>query len=320
MKIILSIFTIAVIGLIPPIFAGNETESFSVSSVIEQSLDPLYQPTVNTLSELGISLAQSATLIAGFLIAIFIGWIAGRFVERVTRSFIKRIFEHDKVIRAMGMERKDFEKTDWSQVHKLIPFTVKWFIYIIFFVVAVDILQVPEASEALAQLYLWIPRLVTFIVLVSVGFVVVRIALKWMVDTRPALFGEKGSIVITKGIVQGIIYAVIFGIGITTLGIGSDIIPILFWVILSGIMGMGIVLSFGFRNIIKGWLLSESLKKDNLVVKDAEIKVGDFAGTVLDITNTHIKMKMGDKIILIPNARLEDTIIEITKEPSKKEI
>lgn len=287
--------------------------------VQDYDLKIIYEPTLETLRTLGINLAESATLIAGFIITIFIGWIAGRFAQGVLKRVIKNWFEHPKLLKVIGMEKKDFEESGWSQVHNLIPFTVKWFIWLAFFIVAIDLLQIPQATDALTELWTWIPRIVVFIVLISVGFIASRIALKWMSDTKPELFGNEGQgqIKIAKGLVQGIIFAVIFGIGITTLGIGEDIIPILFWVILSGIMGMGIAVSIGLKHIATSWSNGEALKRLG-VVKDAQISINNSKGTVVEVGLTHTKLTDGDKIKLIPNDTFNKNEITLDKEATKK--
>ncbi len=81
---------------------------YSVEEVIEQyGIRILYEPTLETFTALGTGLAQSATLIAGFLITIFIGWLAGRFASGVLKKIIKKWFEHEKLLKAIGMNKEE---------------------------------------------------------------------------------------------------------------------------------------------------------------------------------------------------------------------
>ncbi len=286
---------------------------YSVEEVIDEyGVRILYEPTLEIFTSLATNLAQSATMIAGFIITIFIGWIAGTFANGALKRIIKKWFEHPKLLKLIGMNEDDFKKSGWSEVHNLIPFTVKWFVWLAFFIVAIDLLQIPQATGALTELWAWIPRIVVFIILISVGFIVSRIALKWMSDTKPDLFGKEGTVKLAKGLVQGIIFAVIFGIGITTLGVGEDIIPILFWVVLAGFMGMGIAISVGLKNTAKYWSYGESVKRD---IEGGKIQVGEHKGTVIKVGITHTKIKSDDKEILIPNETLMKNSITITEKP-----
>ena len=304
------------------VFAQEETQEekdpiAQYTEVIENyDLRILYEPTIKTLTDLGSNLATSATLIAGFLITIFIGWLAGRFAQGVLKRVIKKWFEHPKLLKLIGMNEDEFKESGLSQVHNLIPFTVKWFVWLAFFIVAIDLLQIPQATSALSELWAWIPRIVIFIVLISVGLIASRIALKWMGETKPDLAGKEGSVKLAKGLVQGIIFAVIFGIGITTLGVGEDIIPILFWVILAGFMGMGIAVSIGLRKTAEAWSAGESVKKD---IEGAKIEVGVHKGTVVKVGITHTKIREGETDTLIPNFAFEANAIKITEKPKDKE-
>jgi uncharacterized membrane-anchored protein YhcB (DUF1043 family) len=313
----LILFVLTPVGLAFGQEVKEPVAEYSVEEVIEQyGIRILYEPTLETFTALGTGLAQSATLIAGFLITIFIGWLAGRFASGVLKKIIKKWFEHEKLLKAIGMNKEEFKESSWSQVHNLIPFTVKWFIWLAFFIVAIDLLQIPQATGALTELWAWIPRIVVFIILVSVGFIIARIALKWMSDTKPELFGKEGTVQLAKGLVQGIIFAIIFGIGITTLGVGEDIIPILFWVILAGFMGMAIAIAVGLRHTARYWSAGEAIKRD---IEGGEIEIGTHKGIVVKVGITHTKLKEQSKTILLPNESFEANAITITKEPPEKE-
>ena len=308
--IITLVLIISQTPLLPFVFGQEEKQPVQTILVQGQNqLDPLILPTVNTLTKLGEQVASSGVLIASFIITIVIGWIFGRVAYSVVRRVIRKLFENPKMLKALGMTEGEFNDSSWSAVHNLIPFTVKWFVWLGFFVVAIDILGVTEASQALAGLWTWLPRLITFIILISVGFISTKVAIKWMSDTKPELFGESGSVKIAKGIVQAVIFAVVFGIGITTLGIGEQIIPIIFWVVLSGIMGSVIAISVGFRNIARNWIVSESIKKD---AKEGQIlKVGDYKGEILRFGITHTVLKTEKGIVLLPNEFYDSNVVEI---------
>lgn len=308
--IITLVLIISQTPLLPFVFGQEEKQPVQTILVQGQNqLDPLILPTVNTLTKLGEQVASSGVLIASFIITIVIGWIFGRVAYSVVRRVIRKLFENPKMLKALGMTEGEFNDSSWSAVHNLIPFTVKWFVWLGFFVVAIDILGVTEASQALAGLWTWLPRLITFIILISVGFISTKVAIKWMSDTKPELFGESGSVKVAKGIVQAVIFAVVFGIGITTLGIGEQIIPIIFWVVLSGIMGSVIAISVGFRNIARNWIVSESIKKD---AKEGQIlKVGDYNGEILRFGITHTVLKTEKGIVLLPNEFYDSNVVEI---------
>ena len=252
------------------------------------------------------------------MITLFVGWLVGKGVARVLKKVITKWFENEKLLSAIGMKDGEFKDSSWAKVHELIPFTVKWFIFITFFVVAVNMLGIQEASSLLAEFSAWVPKLILFLILIVVGFIIVRIALKWINETKPEMFGDEASVKIIKTIISGIIYAVVFGIGITTLGIGEQIIPIFYWVIPAGIMGILIAMAVGARKLAKWWTISEAIKRQG-VAKGAEIKVDGIEGTVEDVGSTHVKLKKDNEINLVSLERFDEKNIKIIKEAPKKE-
>ncbi len=300
-------------------FGGLQIPPIALPTTItQQQLDPLYTPTVNTLSQLGIAVANGIITAIGFLITLFVGWLVGKGVARVLKKVITKWFENEKLLSLIGMKDGEFKESSWAKVHELIPFTVKWFIFITFFVVAVNMLGIQEASALLAEFSAWVPKLILFLILVVVGFIIVRIALKWINETKPEMFGDEASVKVIKTIISGIIYAVVFGIGITTLGIGEQIIPIFYWVIPAGIMGILIAMGVGARKLAKWWVTSEAVKRQG-VAKGAEIQVDGIEGTVLDVGSTHIKLKKENDINLVSLERFDEKNIKIIKEAPKKE-
>jgi len=287
------------------------------TSITQQQLDPLYTPTVNTLSQLGIAVANGIITAVGFLITLFVGWLVGKGVARVLKRVITKWFESEKLLKLIGMKGDEFKESSWAKVHELIPFTVKWFIFITFFVVAVNMLGIPEATELLAEFSAWVPKLILFLILIVVGFIIVRIALKWIDETKPEMFGEEATVKVIKTIISGIVYAVIFGIGITTLGIGEQIIPIFYWVIPAGIMGILIAMAVGARKIAKYWILSESIKRQG-ISKGAKIKIKGIEGVIEDVGTTHVKLKHDNKITLISLERFDDNDFDIIEEAKKE--
>ena len=81
---------ISVSGLVGTAYA-QETDASQIPKNI-QNLEPLYLPIANTLTELGVSLANSVVRIIGFIIVIVIGYFVGRGVEKALSGIIIRIF------------------------------------------------------------------------------------------------------------------------------------------------------------------------------------------------------------------------------------
>jgi hypothetical protein len=315
--VLLATLGISVSGLVGVAYA-QETDASQIPQNI-QNLEPLYVPIANTLTELGVSLANSVVRIIGFIIVIIIGYFVGRGVEKALTGIIIRIFKKKEFQKATGITDKEIETAEgWSALIKLIPLTGKWFVWVYFFVVGIDLLGFQEASDSLSTLWTYIPNILAFIIVVSIGIIGSRIAIKYMEDTKPELFGADAPAKAMKTVVKVIIYVIVFSIGIVQLGVGSDIIPIFLWTIMSGVMAMGAIAGgIGLREIVKNWSYGASVRHLG-VAKSAKIKVGNYEGEVLEVGLTHTKIKKDNKIQLIPNDIYITNVIDITEEHKSK--
>jgi len=259
------------------------------------------------LSSWGSIIAQNTVNVLSFFIVLIAAYFIGRAVDAILKKFLTKVFKRRELKKA----KLDELKNGLSQITNLIPFTAKWFVYIYGFVIAIDLLGFTQASDWLGVLWSYIPNIIAFIIIIVIGIVGSRIALRWMEEYNPELFGKGGKAQFMKVLVNAIIYSLVFGIGITQLGVGEEIIPILYWTIIAGIMGMGIAGAVGLRHVVTTWSYGEALKNQGLI-EGKKVKFGSVDGTVMGTGLTHTKIKVGKEMKLIPNSTLHDE--EITLE------
>ncbi len=295
----------------------EEKEPVSEFFVIDES-NPFSQFWIKLFSGWGDAIANNTVGVLSAIIVLGIGYFVGRGVQYAFRRFLKKLFSN-KILRDKGgiKEGETYEKSGWGQISDLIPMTAKWFVWIYAFVIAIDLLGFTEASSWLGVLWTYIPNIVAFIILIVVGIIGTRVILQWMSKFNADLFGDSGSMPMIKTLVTVVVYALIFGIGITQLGVGEEIIPILYWVILAGIMGIAIAGATGFREVFRSWSMSEGLKHSNLGVGD-KITFDGADGVIKNFGVTHTIIKFDDAEKLIPNADLANSKIVI-KEKSKED-
>ena len=296
---------------------AQEEEKQPVAEFIDvETLDPFYLFWYNLLQTWGELVANNLVNFLSFLIVVGVGYFIGQAVYKVSRKILRGVFKSKKLQTLGGVkEGEDLENSGWGQVTNLVPVTLKWFVYIYAFVISIDLLGFSEASSWLGVLWTYIPNIIAFIILISVGIIGSRIALKWMEDYKPDLFGREGKMQIIKSLVNVIIFAFIFGIGITQLGIGTEIIPILFWTILAGTMGIFIAIAVGLKELAKAWSVGEGLKHSG-VSDGAEIKFANHEGIVKHGLN-YMQLKESNGVKLIPYSKLSDEIIDVKKSGSE---
>jgi len=305
----------------PLVFAQEEKEPVTVTEIVViDETNVFLQFWIELFSGWGQTIAVNTVGVLSAIIVLGIGYFVGRGVQYALRKFLKKLFSH-KVLKEKGgvLEGETYEKAGWGQISDLIPMTAKWFVWIYSFVIAIDLLGFTEASQWLGVLWTYIPNIIAFIILIVVGIIGTRVVLQWMDKYNSDLFGTTGSMPMVKTLVTVIIYALIFGIGITQLGVGEEIIPILYWVILSGIMGLLIAGGVGFREVFRTWSFGEGLKHSGLGEGD-KIKYDAKTGTIEKIGVTHTIIKFDKDQTLIPNADLVNSklqLMEKAKEDKK---
>src|SRR3990172_2878592 len=289
----------------PLVFAQEEKQPVDEFTLVDEA-NPFYQFWINLFQGWGQAIAVNTVGVLSAVIVLGIGYFAGRGVQFALRRFLKKLFSHKNLKDGSGnKEGEKYETAGWGQISDLIPMTAKWFTWIYSFVIAIDLLGFTEASNWLGVLWTYIPNIVAFIILIVVGIIGTRVVLQWMEKYNSDLFGKEGKMQFVKSLVTVIIYALIFGIGITQLGVGVEIIPILYWVILAGIMGVLVAGSTGFREVFRSWSYGEGLKHSGINIGD-KIKVDEKAGTITKFGVTHTTIKFDNEEILYPNKDLVD--------------
>lgn len=115
-------------------------------------------------------------LIAAIIILI-IGWIVGR----IGGGIMSRILRRANVDETVG-------KTDFGDaiaksgmtVTGLFSALVKWFIYLIFIMAAVNVLNIPIFADFLNQVVLYIPNLIAGVLILVIGLIAINFLMKWI--------------------------------------------------------------------------------------------------------------------------------------------
>ena len=300
------------------VFTVSQT-SFVYAQEIE-SLEDIYLPATEALTTFAISIAESLPKIIGAVILLIIGLIAGKIIGSAVQKISKKIIQKSE-----GMKGADsttiVEIPGKLDSARLIASTVRWFIYLFFIVAAVNALEFEQLTVALTDLWLWVPNLLAFVLIIIIGLIIVNFVSKW-IDQELIQRDLGGSKYIITG-VKVVIYGIIFAVALTQLGIGEDIIPILVssfsWSI-SIAIGAAIAIGLGFalKDIIPSMIGFAANKR--LGLKEGQkVKIGDITGTITAIEALHIVVTdEKNETIIIPTKEIMNKTIRIISSKSKK--
>ena len=300
-----------------PAFA-QEPEVPDITSQIIESTEPFYKPTQDALTKLLTTGAESSVAVLGALIVLIIGYFVGIGIQKAVRFFINKILTSDFMKKKLDVNLIKMKDEGWYHVTNIIPPTIKWFIWIFFFVTAIDLLGFTEASEALSVLWVYIPNIIAFVITIAIGTIAITLIMKWAI-TRTDIFGEKKEVTLQKTLVKGILYTIIFSIAITQLGVGKDIIPIIIWLVLGGIMATIVVSAgIGLKDFVPQLVTNKSLS-DLGIKKGVKIEVEKKIYEILQVGLTHTKIKEGKVTKIIPNSSWQDYSFDLKQEVKEKE-
>ncbi|EGG42455.1 hypothetical protein Nlim_0636 [Candidatus Nitrosarchaeum limnium SFB1] len=274
--------------------------SFNSAFAQESFAEDIYVPTSEALKEFAVSVADSAPKIIASVILLIIGLIAGKVVGKVTtKAFTSLLQKTSQKNQELHLAEEVYGK--FNSV-KLISATIRWFVYLFFIVAAVNALQFEQLSTALTSLWLWVPNLLAFVLIVVIGSIVVNFVSKWI--EHQLLDHHIASPKIIISVIKAVIYGIVFAIAFTQLGVGESIIPILVsafsWSIAVAIgASIAIGLGFALKDLIPASIMGASNQRSILKVGQ-KVKIGDITGTV---TASHLLH------VIVTNDRNESIVI-----------
>ena len=275
-------------------------------------------PVTAGITEVATSLADNIIQILGALIILGIGYGAGKAVEKASKVILKKLFAFGT--KHVSKEVMGDDTDTVTNPKHLIPLTLKWFVYIIFIIASVNALGFDELSEALSNLWIWIPNILASVIILILGTILVRFIMKWILDRE--FFGAddtagKG----VKTIIRVVIYAVVVSIAITQLGVGQDVIPTLIEAFAWGVAGaFALAVGLGLWKIIPEFISGKDnerlgIKKGNMI----EIPNANINGTIDEVGVTKISIKLSDgKFHIVKHNSFDNAIITI-KDTGKSE-
>ncbi|MDE1725378.1 MAG: mechanosensitive ion channel [Thaumarchaeota archaeon] len=288
------------------------SSGFGLAYAQETSLaDKFYGPETKALETFATEIATSAPKIIAAVVLLIIGLIVGKIVSRVVEKTATRI------LKKAGTEIISESKTVENAIGKinsarLIAATVKWFVYLFFIVAAINSLQLDQLTSALTSLWLWIPNLLAFVMIVIIGSIIANYVIKW-INHELVIHNYGGSRYIAVG-VKIVIYSIVFAIGLTQIGVGQSVIPTLVsafsWSIAAAI-GAAIAIGLGFtlKDLLPTAIAGTSGHRSIYKVGQ-KIRIGDMTGTITSSEIFHI---------IITNEKNESTVIP-TKELMSKSV
>ncbi|MGI0102561.1 MAG: mechanosensitive ion channel family protein [Nitrosotalea sp.] len=275
------------------------------------SSNAFYAPETTALTTFANSIATAAPKIiaAGALLAI--GFVVGKIVGRIVEKAAKKIMEKTNLQNISEVHLVEETMGKFDSVH-LVSATIRWFVYLFFIVAAINALQLQQLTTAMTSLWLWIPNLLAFVLIVMIGSIIANYVIKW-VNHELMVRHYGGTRYIGVG-VKTVVYSIVFAVGLTQIGVGQSVIPTLVsafsWSIAIAV-GVAIAIGLGFtlKDVLPAAIAGASAQRTIFKVGQ-KIKIGDITGTITAAELLHI---------IITNENNESVVIP-TKEIMNKHV
>ena len=290
--------------------------AFQVAPAQVGSTD-LAQPIMTSLNEFGSRVGAALPNVFAALILLGIGYVIGKVVGWVLSKFITKS-NLDTTMNKTSLGQAT-ARAGWS-FGRIIPTAAKWFVYIFFIAAAIDVLQFPSLSEAMSTIWLWIPNIVAFVVILIVGALIADFVGGYLRKELAARHITGGNLIGLAA--TGMLYAIVLVIAVTQLQIGSTILNTVVaafaWGIAAALaIGVGVGLAYGLKDLIPS-IVTGSTHVESTLKPGQVIRFGERSGTIEQAGAFHIILRNEDgKMVVIPTKTLvnEEIIIESGPEP-----
>ncbi|MBO0592471.1 mechanosensitive ion channel [Cellulophaga sp. E16_2] len=263
--------------------------------------------TYNSLNEMGINIMNTIPNILGAIIILLIGWLITKIVVIVLKKVLKltKIDRLTEIINEKNIFGKAEIKFNTSAV--ILGF-VKWILFLVFLIIASDIMNWKIVSVEIGNLLRYLPKLFSAIALFMIGLYIanfVRKAVKGVFDSFD-LTGAKAI----SGLVFYIIAIIITITALNQAGIDTQIITNNLTIILGAFLAsIAIAFGLGSKDVV-GDLLRAFYTRKNFEVGQ-KIQFKNISGTIESIDNITMSVKTAKGKVIVPIKDVVENEVEI---------
>jgi hypothetical protein len=271
----------------------------------------------NSLNQFVTTIAQAAPKIVAALILLGIGLLVGRIIGWVVKKVAQKM-NLDRYWNRTGIG-ESVTRAGWN-LTRIISVAARWFVYLFFISAAVNVLEFTQLSQAINDVWLWIPNVVAFIIILVIGALIADFVGRWMqreLPTRGVVGGKAIALVAT-----GILYAIVLVVATSQLQIGeailNSVISALIWGMAAAIaIGVGVGLAYGLREAFPAMIRGTTQIQPTLKQGQRVTIGGVTTGTIQEAGSFSVILKNDQgKTIVIPTKNILDKEIVIESGPA----
>jgi len=291
---------------------------FAASTMLQQAgTQSIVEVVTNSLNQFVTTIAQAAPKIVAALILLGIGLLVGRIIGWVVKKVAQKM-NLDRYWNRTGIG-ESVTRAGWN-LTRIISVAARWFVYLFFISAAVNVLEFTQLSQAINDVWLWIPNVVAFIIILVIGALIADFVGRWMQRELPAR-GVVGGKAIAL-VATGILYAIVLVVATSQLQIGeailNSVISALIWGMAAAIaIGVGVGLAYGLREAFPAMIRGTTQIQPTLKQGQRVTIGGVTTGTIQEAGSFSVILKNDQgKTIVIPTKNILDKEIVIESGPA----
>jgi small-conductance mechanosensitive channel len=270
--------------------------------------------TLESLKAMGGKIAIALPNIIGAILILILGWLITKVVVYILKKALKFIRVDKLTDKINNLKVFGDSKIKFS-VTQVITVFVKWLLFLVFLIIAADIMNWNIISQEIGNLLRYIPRLFSAIALFMVGIYIAKFV-KRAIQGFYNSFDLAGSKIIST-LVFYIIAIIITITALNQAGIDTTVVTNNVTIILGAfLLAIAIGFGLGSKEIIAD-LLRTFYAKKNYELGD-KVKLAGQEGTVEAIDNICMTLKTAKGKVIIPIQEVVTSHVEIMPKEVKK--
>ncbi|MFS4457495.1 mechanosensitive ion channel family protein [Maribacter sp. 2304DJ31-5] len=260
-----------------------------------------------TLSTILKDIASALPGIFGAFVVLIFGWITIKVVSYVLRKIMK-VIKVEHLSEKINEARLFGDSEVKMDIGKISIGFVKGILWLVFIIVAADVMNLKIISNEIANLLRYLPLLLTALIIFMIGLYLAK-------TIKVAVTALFESMDLSGGKLLGnvLFYLIVIFVGITALNhaeINTAIITNNFTIILGAfLLAFALALGLGSREVV-GDLLRTFYSRKIYEVGD-KIKVKNIEGTVEAIDNISMVIKTKSGKMVVPIKKVVENTVEI---------
>jgi small-conductance mechanosensitive channel len=244
--------------------------------------------------------------VLGSVTLLIVGWLLARVLRGVTRKLVAHVLERlsrQRVARTNAIDARMRQTQTYQSAPAVAGALVYFMVLVFFFAAAVEALGLPTISNVLSLVTAYLPRVLAAALVVFVGL--------WAGDFVNSMMqratGAKslGYAPLAGRSLQVLIGIVFLIIAVGQLGIDSLVLVITLAIVFASTFGAAaLAFGLGARTTV-GNIISARYVKRGYSPGDT-VKIGEFQGQVLEITDTAVMLESPDGRVMVPAARFAE--------------